>query len=460
MRRIQILLALILNLSLLAVPSVSAAHLADVTKDQPKLDFPNTITFQATISATTNLTSVILEYGTEQQTCGDVIAKAFPEFSPAKSVNVEWTWDMRQSGSLPPGATIWWRWRYTDDTGKETVSEQKTIIWLDSVHRWQTLTSGELNLHWYGKDKAFAQEMLNAGTEGLGRNDKQAGLKTDSPIDLYVYPNYDDLREAILYESSWVGGQAFPDENIVIMGTSGSDSNWDKNTVIHELTHVLVGHLTFSCLSYVPQWLNEGLAVYSEGPLDSQFQGPLDQAIQNDNLLTIRSISGAFSEVASKADLSYAQSYSVVNFLIETYGQDKMTALLVALRDGATTDDALTQTYGFNIDGLETEWRKSIGAQPGTVSAQPTVQPTPTYVPTIIPVSGAPLVLQITATAIPTSSLSEQPTTQPGTGGGPPLGLTLLLVGLCCAFLVLIGVIVLGLIIRRQNRKGGNNVSQ
>ena len=109
MRRIQILLALILNLSLLAVPSVSAAHLADVTKDQPKLDFPNTITFQATISATTNLTSVVLEYGTEQQTCGDVIAKAFPEFSPAKSVNMEWTWDMRQSGSLPPGATIWWR---------------------------------------------------------------------------------------------------------------------------------------------------------------------------------------------------------------------------------------------------------------------------------------------------------------------------------------------------------------
>ena len=460
MRRIQILLALILSLSLLAVPRVSAAPLADVTKDQPKLDFPNTITFQATISAATNLTSVVLEYGTEQQTCGDVIAKAFPEFSPAKSVNVEWTWDMRQSGSLPPGATIWWRWRYTDDTGKESVSEQKTITWLDSVHRWQTLTSGELNLHWYGKDKAFAQEMLNAGTEGLGRNDKQAGLKTDSPIDLYVYPNYDDLREAILYESSWVGGQAFPDENIVIMGTSGSDSNWDKNTVIHELTHVLVGHLTFSCLSYVPQWLNEGLAVYSEGPLDSQFQGPLDQAIQNDNLLTIRSISGAFSEVASKADLSYAQSYSVVNFLIETYGQDKMTALLVALRDGATTDDALIQTYGFNIDGLEVEWRKSIGAQPGTVSTQPTVQPTPTYVPTIIPVSGAPLVLQITTTAIPTSSLSEQPTTQPGTGGGPPLALTLCLIGFCCVFLVLIGVVALGLFMRRQNRKGGNNVSQ
>ena len=312
MRRIQILLALSVGvllggqastLNLFAVSAAPAAPLADVAGDQPIIDFPNTITFRAKISATANITSVVLEYGTRQQTCGDVIAKAFPEFNHGKAVDVEWAWDMRQSGSLPPGATIWWQWRYLDESGNETVSDQKTIIWLDDLHPWQAITSGKLNVHWYGRDKAFAQEMLSAGLEGLERNEKQAGLKADSPIDLYVYPNYDDLRDAILYESSWVGGRAFPDENIVIMGTSGSDSNWDQSTVIHELTHVLVGHLTFSCLSYVPQWLNEGLAVYSEGPLDPQFKEPLDQAIQNDTLLTIRSISGAFSEVASKVDL-------------------------------------------------------------------------------------------------------------------------------------------------------------
>ncbi len=456
MRRIQILLALILSLNLFTVPAVFAASQTNVTDDQPVIDFPNTITFHAKLTANSNIKSVVLEYGTEQQTCGDVIAKAFPDFTPSNSIAVKWTWDMRQSGSLPPGTTIWWRWHYKDDTGQETVSDQKTIIWLDNIHNWQTISSGELRLHWYNNDKAFAQKMLDAGVEGLNRNAKQAGLKTDSAIDIYVYPNYNDLRDAILYESSWVGGEAFPEENIVIMGTSGSDSNWDQNTVIHELTHVLVGHLTFSCLSYVPQWLNEGLAVYSEGPLDSQFQEPLNQSIHDDKLLTIRSISGAFSEVSSKVDLSYAESFSIVNFLISTYGQDKMTALLISLRDGATTDEALSQTYGFNIDGLETQWRKAIGAQPNTVSAQPTTQPTPTYVPTIVPISGAPLVGQINATPIPTSSSNQQPTPASATNG-PPLGLTLILLGLCCAFILLIGVFVLGLIVRRQNQKAGKN---
>jgi hypothetical protein len=461
MRRIQILLALTLTISvslnLFAVPSAFAAHQADVTNDQPVIQFPNTITFRATITANANITSVVLEYGSEQLTCGDVIAKAFPEFNPGKSVDVQWTWDMRQSSSLPPGATIWWRWRYIDESGKENVSEQRTITWLDDVHNWQTVTSGQLSLHWYDMEESFAREMLNAGLEGLERNENDAGLKTNDAIDVYVYPNYDDLREAILYEASWTGGRAFSDHNIVILGSSGGNENWDKDTVVHELTHVLVGHLTFSCLGYIPQWLSEGLAVYAEGPLDPQFEEPLKEAIQDNTILSIRSISGAFSEVRSKVDLSYGQSYSIVKFLIETYGQAKMTSLLVALRDGATVDDALSQTYGFNIEGLEAEWRQAIGAPIGTVSAQPTAQPTPTYVPTIVPISGAPSVSQISPTLVPTSSFEEQPIATPAARGTPPIALTLALLTFCCIFLLIIGVIVFGFYIRAQNMKAGKN---
>jgi hypothetical protein len=458
MRRTPILVALILSLNLLAVPLAFAAPLADVTDNRITMSFPESVTFSATFTSDSEIQSIVLEYGNEQQTCGEVIAKAFPQFTPSKTVNAEWTWDMRQSGSQPPGAQLWWRWRITDANGKEIVSETQTATWLDDVHPWQTLTSGQLRVHYYGIDKTFAQDMLNAGLEGMARTAKEAGLTTEDPVDIYVYPNYDDLRDAILYEPSWTGGQAFSDQNIVIMGTSDSNSGWDKATVIHELTHVLVGHFTFSCLGDVPQWLDEGLAVYSEGPLDAQFQNSLDRAIQNDTLLSVRSISGSFSEVSDKANLSYAQSYSIVNFLIETDGQPKMTELLSGLRDGLTLDQALQQTYGFDIDGLEDAWRQAIGAKPRTVAAQPTAQPTPTYVPTIVPISGSPLTLQITTTPLPTSSINPQPTQASGDiRTAPPLWLTLTLAGFCCLFLLVIGVVVLGFIVRSQNRKGGNN---
>jgi len=450
------MIPLLFLILLIPAQTALAAPRADVTNDQVTFDFPNTATFSATLSADSDIVSVTLEYGNVQQTCGEVVAKAFPDFTPAKNVNVEWTWDMRQSGSLPPGATIWWRWIYADSAGKESSTEIQTATWLDSVHDWQTLTSGDLRLHWYNNDKAFAQTMLDAGLEGLRRNKEQAGLVTDSPIDLYVYPNYDDMQEAILYEPSWTGGMAFPEYNIFIMGVSGSDSTWDKNTVIHELTHILVGHLTFSCLGDVPTWLNEGLAMYSEGELDSSAQAQLDQAISSDTLLTVRSLNGGFSELPDKANLSYSQSYSITNFLIQTYGQDKLTELLKALRDAKPIDDALLEIYGFDSDGLEDAWRQSVGAAPRAVSAQPTSMPTPTFVPTYVPVAGIPLAVTPTPYAVPTSSFDGSQSTDTKSNT-PFIILTVALVCICLVMLIIIGVVILGLVVRSQNQKAGKN---
>jgi len=450
------MIPLLFLILLIPAQTALAAPRADVTNDQVTFDFPNTATFSATLSADSDIVSVTLEYGNVQQTCGEVVAKAFPDFTPAKNVNVEWTWDMRQSGSLPPGATIWWRWIYADSAGKESSTEIQTATWLDSVHDWQTLTSGDLRLHWYNNDKAFAQTMLDAGLEGLRRNKEQAGLVTDSPIDLYVYPNYTDMQEAILYEPSWTGGMAFPEYNIFIMGVSGSDSTWDKNTVIHELTHILVGHLTFSCLGDVPTWLNEGLAMYSEGELDSSAQAQLDQAISSDTLLTVRSLNGGFSELPDKANLSYSQSYSITNFLIQTYGQDKLTELLKALRDAKPIDDALLEIYGFDSDGLEDAWRQSVGAAPRAVSAQPTSMPTPTFVPTYVPVAGIPLAVTPTPYAVPTSSFDGSQSTDTKSNT-PFIILTVALVCICLVMLIIIGVVILGLVVRSQNQKAGKN---
>ncbi|MGE5252282.1 MAG: peptidase MA family metallohydrolase [Bacteroidota bacterium] len=454
--QVRILKMLVLFAVVLApLRAVEAASSGQVSRNGATLDFPDTVTFAAALEAAAPIQSVTLEYGSRQSTCGDVIAKAFPQFTPGTSVQVEWTWDMRQSGSLPPGATIWWRWHFTDETGKETVSDQQTVTWLDSVHKWQMLTADLLRLHWYGIQPDFAQTMLSAAEDGLKFNQQQAGLSTTDPIDIYVYPNYTDMRDAILYEPSWTGGTAFSAYNIVILGLSGGDSNWDRGTIIHELTHVLVGHLTFSCLGSVPTWLDEGLAVYSEGELDPELAGQLQEAIRQDKLLSVRSLSAGFSEVRDKAILSYSESYSIVKFLIETYGQQKVTELLTSLRDGDSVDEALLKVYGFDVEGLEDAWRKGVGAAARPVSARPTAVPTPTFVPTMIPVSGGQLAMTATPFAVPTSSFGTPPT--PGTGYGPPLGLTLSLLAFCCIFGILIGVIILGVIARRPGRKGGAN---
>lgn len=446
--------ALLLAALVFPVPAVaSAAPGAEVIDDQPALNFPESITFRATIASSAPVTSVVLEYGAQQLTCGSVVAKAFPQFTPGATVHAEWTWEMRQSGSLPPGATLWWRWRYTDENGVESVSERKTLTWLDALHGWQSLTSGPLTLHWYSGDQAFAGELLAAAQAGLARLQSDAGLQPGAPIHLYIYASTGDMKEAILYEPSWTGGMAYSDHNIVIIGISPRELEWGRTTIAHELSHVLVGHLTFSCLGEMPTWLSEGLAVYAEGELDLASQAQLDEATRSDQLISVRALSGGFSEVPSRAYLSYSQSYSLVRFLIDTYGQDRMTSLLVALRDGQTIDEALLQVYGFDLDGLENAWRAAIGAPPRAASAQPTAQASPTFVPTYVPFSGAQVLVTPTPFIVPTSSAAEPPSRP----AGPPLSLTLMLGAACCVLALLVGVLGLGVYLASERRKGNPN---
>jgi hypothetical protein len=450
---------LLLGLLLLTIPmagtqGVRAEGSFQVRNDQASLQFPDSVTFTATIQSTTTITSVILEYGVDQQTCGTVVAKAFPQFDTGQNVNAAWTWEMKQSGSLPPGAKIWWRWLATDTNGNQSSTNPNSVQWLDTKHDWQTVSGEDINLHWYRGGNSLGQELHQAAVDGLQRLEHDAGLSTDGPVDLYIYANTSDMKDAILYEPSWTGGMAFPAYNIVIIGISPDQIDWGKRTEVHELTHVLVGHLTFSCLSDVPTWLDEGLAVYSEGKLEDSSQRQLDQAIQDDTLFSVRSLSGGFSEIPDKADLSYSESYSIVKFLIEQYSRDQMTSLLLALRDGMTPDEALQSVYGFNVDGLESAWRASIGAKPraSTANATPTALPTP--VPTIHPISGIPAA-EITPYATPPMATpgtapTQTVATQPGR---PPLSLTLTLIFTGCVLLIVFGFIGLAFFMAISDRR-------
>ena len=133
-------------------------------------------------------------------------------------------------------------------------------------------------------------------------------------------------------------------------------------------------------------------------------------------------------------------------------------SLLIAFRDGATTDEALIQSYGFNIDGPEQAWRHAFGAQSPVSSAQPSVQPTPTFIPTSVPISNRSFALQGTVAPMPTSTIERQASKEsPPIRNTPPLSLTLTLLALCCALLLVIGVFVLGFVARTQNIKAGKN---
>jgi hypothetical protein len=375
---------------------------------------------------------------------------------------------MRQSGSLPPGAQLWWRWLVTAADGTGYESPRQTILWLDDIHAWQVITGGNVNLHYYEGGDSFGAELHDYAADALARLARDVGLRPERAVDLYIYANTQDMQDAILYEPSWTGGQAFPAHNIVIIGISPVDLEWGRTTEAHEITHVLVGQLTFTCLGFVPTWLNEGLAMVGEGGLDAYQQPLFDQAVADDTLPSLRSLGGGFSEESTRANLSYSTSFSVVDFMIRSYGRQRMTSLLEGLRDGLPADEALTIVYGFDVDGLEDAWRADIGAAPRLAGAEATPVPTPTIVPTIVPVSGTPAAGSLPTapgTAVPAAGPTALPTPAEATplSPGPAFSLPslsleaklILQFGLLCIVIavILVGVPVLVTTSRRRRNK-------
>jgi hypothetical protein len=133
------------------------------------------------------------------------------------------------------------------------------------------------------------------------------------------------------------------------------------------LTHLVVHQATFSPYGQLPLWLDEGLATYSQGALDSDLRSSLNTAISQGTLISVRTLCSPFSAYTDKARLSYAESYSLVEYLLDNYGQDKMLDLLTVLKQGSTYDEALTEVYGFDIDGLDASWRAALTS--GTLTA-------------------------------------------------------------------------------------------
>jgi len=437
----RFLIVLLLYASLYT-PSVHAQGPIQIDSHEVVLEFPERLTFSAHIESDSPIERVILEYGVDELTCGKVLAKGFPQFEPGRSIDVSWTWEMLQSGSQPPGARIWYRWRVIDATGDESVSDEQRVIWLDDQHQWQSVSRGDLTLYWYDRPRSFASELINSAVDSLTRLEEESGLAPEDLIDMYIYSSAEDLRDAVLFEPGWTGGLAYPEHNILIIGIGDDQLDWGKTTEAHELTHVLVGHLTFSCLSSVPTWLNEGIAVYNEGEFDQGSTTTLQRGIDDGTLFSVRALGGSFSEHPDRASLAYAQSYSLVNYLINTYNTNDLLQLFHNLRDGIPIDEALRQAYGFGVDELDDLWRASVNAAPRNEQAvEPITTLIPTAVPTLRPIDPLTIAqaIEVAPTTVPAPSNPSE-TNSPNVQTSPETSGATIIAFLAVALFMLVAI--------------------
>jgi hypothetical protein len=185
------------------------------------------------------------------------------------------------------------------------------------------------------------------------------------PVDFS--PTFVLLKEGALEEMAetrLVAAVAIPERDLVLLDVSKMSRHALvlETTMKHELCHLLLHH--YIRKSALPKWLDEGVCQWvsngmAEIIMDRKVSF-LNEAVLAGRLLSLQQLSECFPSDDRSLLLAYEQSQSIVTYMSQKYGTEKLLLILNRLRDGKTLQEAVAESLGIAIPELEGNWQRSL----------------------------------------------------------------------------------------------------
>ena len=261
---------------------------------------------------------------------------------------------------IPQGVDIEYYYVFSHANGTETESDRFTFEYLDPRYDWRRMEFEDFSLLWHDRS---ARTVRRAGADvsaRLVRVKDLFGLDGDYRFKAVIVNGRAEAnrsfpavsrtsRDTFLY-----GGFAFGDYGALILAGLYADG------LTHELVHLMLDEAVDSPRARVPAWLNEGLAMRFERGSRAE-SGDLRRALRRGRLIPVsqmNSVPGRPDDVR----LFYAQSASIVRYMLDAYGDARMKALLARLNRGDSIGDAVQAAYGSELSAIESRWRARLSA--------------------------------------------------------------------------------------------------
>ncbi len=332
------------------------------------------------------------------------------DLQPGQEIDATAAW-RTTSETVPPFVALAYHWELQLADGETVRTEPVETEYTDPTHDWQRLEEDQVIVFWYDQPQDFGEAILEAAVDGYEHVAAITGVSTERPARVVIYNTQDDFCAFYARGTcqDWIGGVSLTDLGVTAQW--GNNLDWFVHDVIpHELAHIFyIGEIFEDTWIRVPTWLNEGLAVYNERHDHSRDMALVRAAAEEDELTPLRMMSARGGSIVNDEVATwYAQVYSLVAFLAETYGEETVGELVLTVADNVVFEDALEQTTGLTMAEFEMAWREWLGYPIDSV-------PTPIVVPTLpvtqfslpTPQTGQPAA---TATPDPEESPEASPT--------------------------------------------------
>ncbi|HUF52572.1 MAG TPA: peptidase MA family metallohydrolase [Dehalococcoidia bacterium] len=357
--------AVALALALLAAP-VRAQETPSIADGGATVEFPAGVTFTVSAESSVEITDIRLRYTVLPD---GTAAIGQPEFDP--STSVEATFELAGNNPpqiyLSPGTRIEYHWEVSDAEGNQATSEIASVFYDDTRFDWQTVSGSNITIYYYSGSDHEAEAMHDVAREAVSSMSSLLDTEVEFETLIWIYDNTDDMRPALqarseTYESQVItAGVRVASDTVLVLGNDAFD------TLRHELTHIVTAQAGESAFGTLPAWVDEGTAVYSQEDAGG-FRSAIEDAIDRGEVFSVREIS-SYPGDPDKVNLFYGQSWSLVSYLIDEYGEEQFAQLFAEVKSGSRIESALEAVYGFGQDGLEDEWRAAKGLPPRPTNA-------------------------------------------------------------------------------------------
>lgn len=156
----------------------------------------------------------------------------------------------------------------------------------------------------------------------------------------------------------WGAGAAIPSRNLIILREPMMD-RYPGNTadlLQHELAHIALSRRVRG--AHLPRFIDEGFASWFAGEWTFAQVTTVAAAQITKSLLPLRDIDDVNRFRQGQANLAYAQSYLVVNYIFTKYGELAFLELLDALTSGQNMSEAFHATFDISFWRFEADYRK------------------------------------------------------------------------------------------------------